>query len=117
MEDIDFQQARQTIARLIEVHMGVPTDKVMADTPFLELHKDFDSLTMLELQLLLEKEYDMEFDNDAHSRQDKLPANVTELAQVLTVQHAAYRLKQARTLAIKQAKSNAAVKSPAPGNF
>lgn len=117
MEDIDFQQARQTIARLIEEHMGVPTDKVMADTPFLELHKDFDSLTMLELQLLLEKEYDMEFDNDAHSRQDKLPVNVTELAHVLISQHTAYRLKQARALAIKHAKLNAAQKSTAPVNF
>ncbi len=113
MSYIDFEHVKQTIARLIEQHMDVAASNVLADTPFLELHKDFDSLTMLELQLLLEKEYDMEFDNDAHNRNEKLPANVTELARVVITQHDAYRAKQARQAALKQAKAEAKSSAPA----
>jgi hypothetical protein len=51
------------------------------------LHKDFDSLSFLEIQLLLEKEYGFEFEENADPRQFKMPLNATELAQTLILQH------------------------------
>jgi len=99
---ISVQQARETITRLLEEYMGVEATTVLQDTPFVELHKEFDSLSMLELQLLLEKAHDMEFDSGAQGQNGKLPTNVTELAEVLVKQHAVYHARKARKLAQAQ---------------
>jgi len=94
MDQLDIQSVRQKIAELIHDFMDIPVENVLEDTPFTELHKDFDSLTMLEVQLLLEKEYGFEFEIDMHNKNAKLPSNATELAQELIKQHSQYLLKQ-----------------------
>jgi len=78
---IALQSVRQKIAELIHDNLDIPVDKVLEDIPFPELHKDFDSLTLLEVQLLLEKAYGFEFEINLHDKYSKLPNNATELAQ------------------------------------
>jgi acyl carrier protein len=102
---IELQSVRQKIAELIHDNLDIPVDKVLEDTPFPELHKDFDSLTLLEVQLLLEKAYGFEFEINLHDKYSKLPNNATELALELIRQHAQHEetLKiKAATLAAKQ---------------
>ena len=94
MDQLDIQSVRQKIAELIHDFMGIPVENVLEDIPFTELHKDFDSLTMLEVQLLLEKEYNFEFEIDLHNKNAKLPSNATELAQELIKQYSQYLVKQ-----------------------
>lgn len=77
---LELQAVRQQIAELIHGSMDIAVDKVLEDIPFAELHKDFDSLAMLELQFLLEKEYGFEFEIDPHDKTARACSNTTELA-------------------------------------
>lgn len=52
---IDLQSVRQKNAELIHFNPDIPDDKVLEDITFPVRHKDFDSLTQLEVQLLLGK--------------------------------------------------------------
>lgn len=84
MDIANLSQVRETIARILVEYMGVDLKAALNDTPFVELHKDFDSLSMLELQLLLEKEYNVEFNVEVHGGlKGELPKNVTEFALLL----------------------------------
>ena len=83
---------RTLIASLLQEHMGIDPDLALQDTLFTELHKDFDSLSLLELQLLLEKEFDMEF--DGLDRTAKMPTNVSEMADFLIREHSLYQQRQ-----------------------
>jgi acyl carrier protein len=71
------------IAELIGHHLGVDEKLVLDGIPFLELHSDFDSLTFIEIQLMLEEEYKFEFNRNAMDKGGKLPSNALELADVL----------------------------------
>jgi acyl carrier protein len=105
MTVLALQQARETIARLIEEHMGIDAVRVLEDIPFAELHKDFDSLTMLELQLLLEKEYGVEFDLESGPGQHSVPKNATELAEAILSQCAQHREREARKASLRGEKT------------
>lgn len=94
MTELDIQTVRQKIAEKIHEHMEISIENILTDIPFIELHKDFDSLTMLEVQLLLETEYGFEFEIDRHSMAAKIPSNATELAQELIKQHTRHCIKQ-----------------------
>jgi acyl carrier protein len=83
---------RTRIAALLQEHMDIDPDLALLDTLFTDLHKDFDSLSLLELQLLLEKEFDMEFDGMDHTAQ--LPTNVSEMADALIREHSLYQQRQ-----------------------
>lgn len=63
--------------------MGVGSKAALSGTPFVELHKDFDFLSMLELQLLLEKEYNVDFNVEVQDGLEGELLNVTELALLL----------------------------------
>jgi acyl carrier protein len=100
-----LQSVRQKIAELIHDNLDITVDRVLEDIPFPELHKDFDSLAMLEVQMLLETAYGFEFETNLHDKNTKLPNNATELALEVIRQHAQHEetLKiKAATLAAKQ---------------
>lgn len=80
---------RVQIASLLKEHMDIDPALALQDTPFTQLHKDFDSLSLLELQLLLEKEFDMEF--DGLDRTAQMPTNVSEMADALIREHSRYQ--------------------------
>lgn len=80
---IELDEVRQTIARLIQKQVDIPIAKVLDDTPFRELHPDYDSLTLMELQLLLEKEYATEFSFEQGASFDDFPENATGLARLI----------------------------------
>jgi acyl carrier protein len=79
------------IATILERHLGVDASQVLAGTAFLDLHSDFDSLTFVEVQLMLEEKYDFEFDRGAMQSLDKLPKNAVELAVIVVEQHNSYK--------------------------
>lgn len=79
-KSLELQSVRQQIAELIHGSMGIAVDKVLEDIPFVDLHKEFDSLAMLELQFLLEKEYGFDFEIDPHSKDARACSNATGLA-------------------------------------
>ena len=98
---LNKEDVRTRIASLLKEHMDIDPVLALQDTVFRELHKDFDSLALLELQLLLEKEFDMEF--DGFDRNAKIPTNVSEMADALMREYEQYQLRQAK-------------KNPAPNN-
>ena len=98
---------RIQIASLLKEHMDIDPALALQDTAFTELHKDFDSLSLLELQLLLEKEFDMEF--DGLDRTAKMPTNVSEMADALLREHALYQQRQAKKKAVQSDKSSESV--------
>jgi acyl carrier protein len=91
MELIKYN-VRKQISSLLKEHMDIDPVLALQDTLFTELHKDFDSLSLLELQLLLEKEFDMEF--DGLDRTAKMPTNVSEMADALIREHSLYQQRQ-----------------------
>ena len=91
---LDKEDVRLRIATLLRQHMDIDPALALQDTVFSELHKDFDSLALLELQLLLEKEFDMEF--DGFDRNAKIPTNVSEMADALMREYEQYQLRQAK---------------------
>ena len=91
---LDKENVRTRIATLLQEHMDIDPTLALQDTLFNELHKDFDSLALLELQLLLEKEFDMEF--DGFDRNAKIPTNVSEMADALIREYEQYHLRQAK---------------------
>jgi acyl carrier protein len=105
---LDLPSVRQKIAELINDNLDIEIGKVLSDTDFRDLHKDFDSLTFLELQLLLEKEYGFEFQIDFHDKTAKIPINATELATELIRQHAAHLVREKTKAEAKAAKALAA---------
>lgn len=84
--------------------MDIDPALALKDTLFTELHKDFDSLSLLELQLLLEKEFNMEF--DGLDRTAKMPTNVSEMADALIREHALYQQRQAKKQVAHSTKSS-----------
>lgn len=92
----DKEDVRTRIAALLQEHMDIDPVLALQDTVFSELHKDFDSLALLELQLLLEKEFDMEF--DGFDRNAKIPTNVSEMADALMREYEQYHLRQAKKI-------------------
>lgn len=89
MNTLKVDDVRQAIADMLFDLMDIDPQRAMQDIPFLALHKDFDSLAFVELQLQLEEKFEMEF-ND---KEVYIPANVTELAEALVRHHAIYKNK------------------------
>lgn len=90
--------------------MDIDPALALQDTLFTELHKDFDSLSLLELQLLLEKEFDMEF--DGLDRTAQIPTNVSEMADALIREHTLYQQRQVKK---KEAQSEKATTDTVTG--
>jgi len=100
---------RTRIAALLKENMDIDPALALQDTVFTELHKDFDSLALLELQLLLEKEFSMEF--DGFDRNAKMPSNVSEMADALIREYERYHQRQAKKKAAPASKASESVTS------
>ena len=59
-ENLSADEIKTIIANILFKQMGIDPALTLADTPFMDLHKDFDSLSMMELLLLLEDELHFE---------------------------------------------------------
>jgi acyl carrier protein len=86
---LSLEEVRQKIAEILHAQMDIAPHRTLSDTPFLALNDEFDSLSMMELQLLLEEKLHFELDFKMHSKLTVLPSNATELAQEVLRQHAA----------------------------
>ncbi len=64
--------------------MGIAPQRLLSGEAFLEIDPNFDSLSMLEIQMLLEEEFGFELDFSRD--QSNLPMNVHELAQAVVDQ-------------------------------
>ncbi len=83
-----LEDVRQTIAAILKSQMDIEPHRTLSDTPFMDLHNEFDSLSMMELQLLLEEKLHFELDFKMHSKLTVLPTNATEMAHEVLRQHA-----------------------------
>lgn len=88
MNILKIDEVRNAIADMLFDLMDIDRQLALQDTPFSELHKDFDSLTFAELQFMLEDRFKMEFSND--DKNAIVPVNVTELAEILIAQYVVY---------------------------
>lgn len=87
---LTLEEVKQKIAEILHSQMDIAPHRTLSDTPFMDLHDEFDSLSMMELQLLLEEKLHFELDFKMHSKLTVLPTNATELAQEVLRQHAAH---------------------------
>lgn len=79
--DRSFDGVRRRVARLLFECMGIPEEKSLDDLPLERLDPNFDSLSLLEIQLLLEKDYQFEFQHESRARRLRLDSTVSELAR------------------------------------
>jgi acyl carrier protein len=92
---VTVELAREKIAEAIEKQVGVAKDEVLKGSPFLELHHDFDSLTFIEIQLMIEEEFKFEFDRDSFGNGSSVPQNVNELAEAVVKHYQWFNEKKA----------------------
>ncbi len=71
------------IAEIMQRTQGMDPQKLLSGTEFLALDRHFDSLSMVEVQLLIEETFDIEFDQKAFSDISKMPRNLQQLAQAV----------------------------------
>ena len=79
--DVDRTRVELKIAELIEQHTGVERSRVLSGDSFLDLHSDFDSLTMFEICGMLEEHYGIHI--EIGGVDERIPSNVHELADVV----------------------------------
>ncbi len=97
---LELDEIKNRIAALVSEYMDVDLALVLSGQNFNTLIENFDSLAMVEIQLLVEKQYgfDLDFeDMDKHA----FPANIDELAKEFLQQYKKHQQK----LALKKAKS------------
>ena len=61
--------------------LGIPEEKSLADLPIKHLDPNFDSLSLIEIQLLLEKYYHFEFQHESQIYRPRLDSTVSDLAR------------------------------------
>lgn len=91
---INHASVCQTIAKILERQLGVSPEHALSGARFDELDSAFDSLAFVEMQVLLEDEYGVRFDEALAEHADKMPTNVLELADILLPLIAASRAVQ-----------------------
>jgi acyl carrier protein len=73
------QELRTRVAELIEPGAGEVREKLLADKPFSEL--GYDSLDVLEMGFLLEKEFEVDFEGKVNGQ--NLPKNLSAMIRTL----------------------------------
>ncbi len=96
-------EIKTIIANILFKQMGIDPALTLADTLFMDLHKDFDSLSMMELLLLLEDELHFEINFKMHDKQAVPPNTVSEMALEVLHQYHAHMAKAAATLGAQNA--------------
>lgn len=94
---LDRHQVELKISDLIEQHLGLARAEVLAGTPFLDLHADFDSLVMVEIMGLLEDFYGFRF--ELGGSDERIPSDVHELAAAVIAALEAKNARQSGALA------------------
>jgi acyl carrier protein len=110
-ENLTVDEIKSTIANILFKQMDIDPAKTLANTPFMDLHKDFDSLSMMELLLLLEDELHFEINFKMHDKQAVPPNTVSEMALEVLHQYTAHMASVA-ALAAKTALTDAAAIAP-----
>jgi acyl carrier protein len=100
-------EIKTTIANILFKQMGIDPALTLADTPFMDLHNDFDSLSMMELLLLLEDELHFEINFKMHDKQAVPPNIVSEMALEVLHQYTAH-MSNVAALAAKTALADTA---------
>jgi acyl carrier protein len=83
-QEIDFESVIGTLAELAEKFMGVEKTRLHDGTPLVEL---CDSLCLLELVMLLEREFHIDIDMPSHSRLVGERIDAYDLAHAVVRQH------------------------------
>jgi acyl carrier protein len=61
---ITIESVKETISQIVYKQLGVEPAQLLAGTAFNKLSPDFDSLSMLEIQLQLETDLGFEFESN-----------------------------------------------------
>ncbi|SDX27922.1 hypothetical protein SAMN04515617_102279 [Collimonas sp. OK242] len=101
--DLTLDEVKSQIAALVSEYMGVDQALILSGKKFDTLIENFDSLAMVEVQLLVEKHYGFDLDFEDTSM-DAFPADIDELAEAFLLQYQKHRQK----IELKKAKSQAA---------
>ena len=83
---INVESVIAKLAELAEKYMGVEKIRLLGGTPLADL---FDSLCLLELVMLLERELHMDIDIPSHARMAGSRLDAGELARAVVRQHRA----------------------------
>lgn len=82
-QPVSFENVAVQIASIMQRTQGMDPKALLAGEEFLALDKNFDSLSMVEVQLMIEEAFDIEFDQKAFSDASKMPVNLPELARIV----------------------------------
>ena len=110
-DNLTVNEIKTTIATILLKHMGIDPAVTLADTPFMDLHKNFDSLSMMELLLLLEDELHFELNFKRHDQHAIRPNTVSEMAAEVLHQYNAHMAKLASLPAVIDSTKNESTKS------
>ncbi|AMP05327.1 acyl carrier protein [Collimonas pratensis] len=91
-QDLTLDEIKAQIASLVGEYMGINPELVLSGKNFDTLIEQFDSLAMVEIQLLVEKHYGFDLDFEDVDK-NAFPANISELAEAFLMQYIRYHKK------------------------
>jgi len=77
--ELTIDEVKNQMATLVSEYMGIDRELVLSGKKFDTLIEHFDSLAMVEIQLLLEKHYDVELNFEGVDK-EAFPTDIDELA-------------------------------------
>lgn len=80
---ITIADVESSIAEIMQRTQGMSPQRLLDGEEFLALDKNFDSLSMVEVQLLIEESFNIEFDQKAFSDAAKMPRTLQQLARIV----------------------------------
>lgn len=82
-QPITVADVESRIAEIMQRTQGMNPQRLLDGEDFLSLDKNFDSLSMVEVQLLIEETFHIEFDQKAFSDAAKMPRTLQQLALIV----------------------------------
>lgn len=80
---VTIEGLRGQVADIFEQQFGLPRDRLLADELFIDLDPDFDSLSMVQVQIFIEEFYAIRFARSQSGPVNDLPLNLSEFVAVL----------------------------------
>ncbi|MGC4061897.1 MAG: hypothetical protein QM749_14025 [Aquabacterium sp.] len=77
---LSLDTIKQHLAEIFETQLGLPRERVLAGEAFVDLDPNFDSLSLVQVQLFLEEMYETRFERTGAVKLERLPVNIHELA-------------------------------------
>ncbi|WP_050462845.1 hypothetical protein [Herbaspirillum autotrophicum] len=102
--ELTIDEVKNQMATLVSEYMGIDRELVLSGKKFDTLIEHFDSLAMVEIQLLLEKHYDVELNFEGVDK-EAFPTDIDELADGFLQQY--QRQKNQQKTELKKEKSQA----------